>query len=439
MRVLLLGNFGGDGELDIAMRAKAAGHDVKFYYTRTDRTKDFGRGLVTVINDWRPWMRWADLVILSDNTKNLREIDAWRRRENIPVVGATSDAAAWELNRTLGQKVLKDAGIDVAPYKEFSDYDAAIAYVKRENRRMVSKPIGDEPDKALSYCAKSPEDMVYMLQRWKKAQKLKGKFILQDFIPGIEMAVGGWFGPGGFNEGWHENFEFKKMMAGDIGCNTGEMGSAFGVFKRSKLADKVLKPLEDDLYRLGYCGYIDINCIIDENGTPWPLEHTCRPGWPSFNIQQALLKGDPIEWLADLVAGKDARNWKLGEVAIGVVMAIGDFPHSHITRKEVVNVPVYFAERDRDNIHFCEVQIGIAPTERGGKIVDAPAIVTAGDYVLVCTGSAKTVREAADAAYRVVDRINIPGSVMYRNDIGRRLARQIPKLAEMGYATGWAY
>ena len=156
-----------------------------------------GKGLVQVVDDWRPWMRWADLVIMGDNTKYLREIDAWRSRDGIKIIGATAESAQWELNRTYGQKIFEDHGIDVVPYKEFSDYDKAIEYVKKEDRRFVSKPCGDEPDKSLSYVSKSPEDMVFMLGRWKKRSTLKGKFILQDFIPGIEMAVGGFFGPGG--------------------------------------------------------------------------------------------------------------------------------------------------------------------------------------------------------------------------------------------------
>lgn len=439
MRVLLVSNFGGDGELDIAMRAQNNGHQVKWFYTPTERTKYFGKGLVDKVDDFRPWMRWADLVILADNTKYLREIDAWRLREGIKVIGATADAAAWELNRTEGQKIFKRNGIDTLPYREFSKYDEAIAYVKKEMRRFVSKPCGDEPDKSLSYVSSSPEDMVYMLERWKKAQKLKGNFILQDFVPGVEMAVGGWFGPGGFNQGWHENFEFKKLMAGDIGCNTGEMGSAFGVFRKSKLADKVLKPLEDDLYRLNYCGYVDCNCIVDDEGNPWPLEFTMRPGWPSFNIQQALMDGDPIEWLADLANGIDAKNFRMNEVAIGVVIAIGDFPHSHATRKDVTGIPIYGTDKVQDSIHYCEVMLGEAPQMIGEKISTAPMIVTSGDYVMVCTGTGKTVVNAIDAAYRVVDKVKLPSSPMYRTDIGRRLAKGLPKLQSHGIASGWTY
>lgn len=440
MKVLIIDAFGGDGALDIAMRSKAAGHATKWFYAKTDRTQNFGRGLVDIVDDWRPWMRWSDLVILADNTRYLREIDAWRARENIPVIGATTDAAAWELNRTLGQRVFEKAGIDVPPYKEFSNYDQAIAYVKSENRRMVSKPCGDEPDKSLSYCAKSPEDLVYMLERWKKAQKLKGKFILQDFIPGIEMAVGGWFGPGGFNEGWCENWEEKNLMAGGTGPATGEMGTILRYVKKSKLADKVLKPLEDELYRLNYTGYVDVNTIIGEDGTPWPLEFTMRFGWPTFNIQQALIDGDVIEWLADLCDGKDLRRLRLNKIACGACLAIPDFPYSRITRTEVERVPVYgITPSLMENIHPCQMMWGDAPQMQNGKIQRAPMHLTSGDYVLVTTGIGDSVRQARDAAYRVMKRLKVPSSPFWRPDIGVRLKKQIPELQAMGYATGMTF
>src|SRR6185437_14744840 len=103
-------------------------------------------------------------------------------------------------------------------------------------------------------------------------------------------------------------FEFKKLMDGDMGVATGEQGPVLRYVGRSKLARLVLEPLTALLAAKEYVGYIDVNCIIDEDGHPWPLEFTMRPGWPTFNIQQELHEGDPVEWLMDLARGKDARN-----------------------------------------------------------------------------------------------------------------------------------
>lgn len=424
--------------LDLAYRAKEFGHEVRMVVRDTPKTEHIGKGLVEVVRDMSPFLHWADLIFNADNTRWLRELDA-HRQYGTPIVGASQETAQWELDRTCGVEVLKAHGIKTPPYVEFTDYDQAIAYVKKRNVRLVSKPSGDA-DKALSYVAKTPADLVYMLERWKRVGKLKSPFILQDFVGGVEMAVGGWFGPHGFNDGWCENFEFKKLMDGDMGVATGEQGTVVRYVRRSKLARMVLEPLTDMLAAQEYVGYIDVNCILDEKGTPWPLEFTMRPGWPTFNIQQELHEGDPVEWLALLAAGKDARNISMNTVAIGVVLSIPDYPYSHLTRKEVIGSPIYgLTPSLQQHVHFCEVMQGKAPVDRGGQIVEETIPVTAGDYVLVMTATADTVYDAKQRAYRRLKRLMLPNSPMYRTDIGDRLSKQLPKIQEHGFATGMEF
>ncbi len=423
--------------LDWSMRCIADGHKVK-WVTSGDKLAQVGRGIVEIVDSPWNWLKWPDLVFYADNTKWTQLVSLFRAA-GVIVIGADEPAAAWELDRGVGQGVLRKAGVTIAPYKDFTDYDTAIAYVKREMKRFVSKPSGDA-DKALSYCAKSPADMVYMLERWKKTSKLKTPFILQEFIPGIEMAVGAWIGRNGFRGPWCENWEFKKLMDGDMGVATGEQGTVVRYTTKSKLADKVLKPVEEACVALGYCGYVDVNCIIDDKGTPWPLEFTMRPGWPTFNIQQALHSGDHAEWLVSLYEGHRLTNWNTVDVAIGVVMSIPDYPYSKITRKEVTGIPLYGMKPSMQAfIHPCEMQAGEAPHEENGKVVSKPCLVTAGDYVLVCSATNVTVRAAKQLCYSRLKKLSMPNSPMYRTDIGDRLAKQLPQLQTMGYATGLLY
>ena len=428
MRILVIDEVAT--ALDWIMRCQDDGHKVKWFIPR-DRKEwhDIGKGICPHIENYNDWARWADLIFFTGNTKYTESIDKWRRA-GIPVIGTNKKSAEWECNRATGQKILKAAGVATAEYKVFSQVDEAVSYVKKEMKRFVSKP--DDGDKDMSYCSKSPEDMVFMLERWKRLNKLHGKFILQEFIPGIEMAVGGWFGPGGFNRGWCENWEFKKFMNDDIGQATGEQGTVLRYVKSSLLAKKVLQPVEDHLASLGYIGYIDVNCIIDDEGTPWPLEFTMRPGWPTFNIQEALHKGDHAEWLVDLVEGTDARNSALDETVVGVQMTIPDYPYSQWTKKEVSGIPVYgITPENRKFLSYQDIQQGEAPHEVDGKIVLKPCLVTAGDYVLVATGRAKTVEEAKTKVYRTIKELGVPASPMYRTDIGSRLKKQLPKLQAM--------
>ena len=439
MRLLIVDTQGV--ALEFAIRCKAAGHDVRLFIPQTEKTKHIGRGLVTIVDDLDRWLFWPDIIFATDNTKYLLQIER-ARVYGIKCIAPTVETAEWELERQYGMEIFKRAGIAVPPYVEFTDYNQAITYVKSRMDRFVSKPSNDD-DKSLSYVAKSPEDMIYMLERWKKAGKIKSSFMLQEFIPGIEMAVGGFFGPHGWNAGWCENFEFKKLCVGNLGVATGEQGTVLRFVESSKLAKKVLLPLTKFLLKAKYVGYVDVNCIIEEDGTPNPLEFTMRPGWPTFQIQQALLHddvSDPLQWLYDLATGKDARPFATERLAIGAILSVPDYPYSHITRKEVVGIPIYGLTPElRKAIHFCEVMMGEAPIARGETIATEKMPVTAGDYVLLATAAHETVREAMARVYRRLNRLLVPNSPMWRTDIGKRLATELPKLQAMGFATGMQY
>lgn len=429
MRVLCVEPH-GDGLLDIAIRAQALGHAVRYFCRDYEQHRaPIGRGLVERVADFRDSMRWSDLVILGANDYCMTEFDRWRL-SGIPIIGGSSQSALWEKDRAHGMDVFKRAGIPILPYREFTDYDAAIAYVKREDKPFASKPSGKCDDKALSYVAKEPRDLLYMLDRWRRAGKRQGlEFILQEKASGVEFAVGAWFGPGGFAPGVELNWEHKKLMAGNLGVNCGEMGTVMAYVASDKIADKVLKPLEPQLDRLGYCGNCDINCIVDDEGTPWPLEFTMRCGWPAFNIETVLFDVDFVEFLAGLAVGDVPRRpHRLNEVAVGVVLAHGDFPHSHITRREIVGVPIWDCDPEDDELHYAQAMVD-----------GAGDMATAGDYVLIATGVGGTVQEARRRAYRAIERPKMPTEPFWRPDIGLRLRRDLDRLQAHGYALDVEY
>ncbi len=428
--------------LDFAIRAKQAGHEVKLAIRQDKRTENIGRGFCEVVRDHRAWLRWAELIVCTDNSLYLRDLDSHRKEGGL-IIAPSQEAAQWELNRKLGQDVFRKAGIDIATSKEFHSYDDAIAFVKKTMGRFVSKPCDDaNADKALSYCSSGPDDMLYMLDRWKRSDKLKGSFILQEFIPGIEMSCAGWFGPHGFNDQIEESFEFKKLMNGECGPATGEQGTVMRFVRNSKLANKVLFPLTKQLQKLNYTCECAVNCIIDDKGKPWPLEFTMRLGWPAFQLQCALLKGDPVKWLYDLATGKDAQPFFLGRVAIGVVLSVPDYPYSRLTGKEVVGIPVFGVTPGlMTHIHPCEMMVTDCYNQVGETLVKLPTLATAGDYVMVMTATGMTVQDSRQKVYRRLERLRkqMPGSPMYRTDIGLRLSKQIPELNRMGYARGLTF
>lgn len=428
--------------LDLALRAQHAGHTVRVYIrmNKDGSRSEVGDGLIQRVAHWEDHMNWADLIFTTDNTFYVHALERYRDK-GYPIFGPSVDTTEWEQDRIIGAEMMNKAGIETIPMTRFSNYDEAIAYVIKNPKRWVSKPVGDG-DKAMSYVSKSAADLVYMLQYWKKKKAYKGDFVLQEFHGGIEMAVGGWFGDSGFSQHLCENWEFKKLMNDDLGVATGEQGTILRYTSKSLLADRVLKPVEDMLHGLGYTGYVDVNCIIDKHGDAWPLEYTMRPGWPLFQIQQALHKGDPIEWMLDLIEGKDTLKVS-DDIACGVVISIPDYPYSRLTKKECSGYPLFgLTEKDMvSNIHASEVQWGKAPAMEGDKVkLNVPMYVTAGDYVCTVTGTNSTVSGAQEDCYGTIKKkIDIPNSIAYRTDIGCRLEEQLPILKSLGYCKDVKY
>lgn len=448
MKILCLDT--ASNALDFLMRCQQYGHEVMWWdKTRKDGSdRRAGEGLVPKLRDYealrKKWIGWADLIYVLDNVCYLDLLEPYRQM-GYPIFGCNVEAAELELDRGAGQKAMKAAGIPIIEGKDFHDYDAAIAYVRKNaDQVFVSKPSG-EADKALSYVANSAADLIYMLNRWKTVPKYvesakKDGFIIQEKKLGAEMAVGGWFGPGGWSQWWSENFEYKKLMDGDLGVNTGEQGTLCRLVSQSRLADLALKPMTKTLERLGYVGHIDNNVIIDAKGNIWPMEFTMRDGWPLKHNHVALQQGDPAQWMLDLLNGKDTMQATDGLVSISVVVTIPDYPYSKITNKEVCGIPIYGAS-DMEHIHLSEVMIdNEIPVQVGDRVVEMPCYVTAGDYVMVVTGTGETITGARRSAYTAIDKIRIPNSPSWRLDIGRsKLVENLPKIQRYGFARNLSF
>ena len=72
MRLLIVDPQGNG--LDFALRAQRSGHDVRLAIRQTEKTKYIGRGLVSIV-EYKDWIRWADLVVCTDNTRYTYDLD----------------------------------------------------------------------------------------------------------------------------------------------------------------------------------------------------------------------------------------------------------------------------------------------------------------------------------------------------------------------------
>jgi len=165
-----------------------------------------------------------------------------------------------------------------------------------------------------------------------------------------------------------------------------------------------------------------------------------RFGYPAINIEMELFAIDPIEFWHGLAIGEIPRHvHKFDEVALGICYVLPPFPNPHAVTSETIGVPLYLDGDFDEHIHPCEMAAGSAPHMVDGKVTDRPCLVSAGTYCLVVSGCAYSIGSARAVVRRSLDRISMPRSPFYREDIGRRLAKQLPALQRHGYAAGMAY
>lgn len=427
--------------LAFAVKCVKAGHSVRWFIkpdkSNNPRTGDGFKG-IQKIDNWLTSAKWADLIWCANNSDYIPKMDALRK-SGVKFFGPSQKSADLEINRADGMKFFEKHGIEVPSYKQFSSLAEAEAHVRKTEQRFVFKTLGDNEDKSLSYVAKTPADLIARLQRWQKLKmNPKGPVMLQEFIDGSEFAVSVWMGSEGFIGTPNENFEHKKLLSGNLGPNCGETGTVMKYVNGSALAESVLFPLEDSLVKMGHLGDIDVNCIIDKKGKAWPLEFTCRPGWPAFDIMLAQHKGDPVEWMLDACNGKDTLEVS-PQVACGIVLAIPDFPFSQTEMQEREGLPIYgVTEKNRQYIYPEGVKIEKMPIMEGNKVVDKDMWVTTDNCIGVVTALGKTVKQACERVYKTAKELSA-SDLMYRDDIGEKLEEEIKMLHGHGYAKGFTY
>lgn len=413
---------------DTAWQVAKEGHQVKYYIEHVVE-KEVADGFVAKVDDWKAEVEWADVIIF-DDVLGQGEKAKRLRAQGKTVIGGTPYTDRLEDDRAFGQEELKKAGVPIIPYKDFTAFEDAIAYVRENPNRYVIKPSGVAANtKGFLYIGEEDDgrDVIAVLEDYQKAWSKKiPLFQLQKRISGVEVAVGGFFDGKKFIYPICVNFEHKKLFPGNLGPSTGEMGTTLFYSGPNKLFNQTLKKIEPKLAEEGYVGYIDINCIVNNYGI-YPLEWTSRFGYPIVFIQQESMSTPIGEFLYELAHGTLDRFKVKNGFHMGVRLVGPPFPFKD---KETFEV------KSKDNvIHFDKSAKN--PTEgvhiEDVKLVNGEWVVTGtSGVILVVCGSGSTMRQAQTQAYGRIKHINIP-HMYYRIDIGDRWYEDSDRLHTWGY------
>lgn len=402
-------------------RLSVAGHEVKVFIAETTCHSTMA-GIVERVDDWEaelPWIKAAgdEGIILFENVSDGRgkKQDALRA-QNYQVIGGSELGDRLENDRAYAQDVLRSVGMQTAPVFEFDDVEAAASFVAAHPKRYVLKFNGEEFASADNYVGRFPDgrDVIAMI-RAKFAQLGRGhiSFVLMEWLDGIEMGVGAYFNGASFLTPACLDWEHKRFFPGDMGELTGEMGTVATYEGTSDFFNRTLALVAPLLKLYGYCGYINLNTIVNADGI-WPLEFTCRFGYPGYSILEPLQKTPWPEMFKMMLSKSHGSFETLPGFSLGVVMTTRPFPYSRTLVPEPIGLPIMFdgglSEKDSRNFHYGEM-----------ALVDGQ-YVTAGchGWTAVVTGTGPTILLARQEAYQLAERVVVPNS-RYRNDIGMKL------------------
>jgi phosphoribosylamine--glycine ligase len=422
MRFLGIGDYCDLSSL--YLRLLDEGHEVKVYISNPLCGGTLA-GLVTHASEWRDEIAWVreagdqGIVIFENAAERRGELQDELRRDGLHVIGGSAYGDRLENDRGFAQETLAGLGFSICPVQEFAILESAISFLDNNPGRYVLKFNG--PRESFVGRLEDGGDVRAFLSGLLDDAP---SFILMNHVEGVEMGVGAYFNGERFLRPSCLDWEHKRFFPGDLGELTGEMGTIVTYARTARFHDLTLGRMAPLLKEGGYCGYINLNTIVNERGI-WPLEFTCRFGYPGYAILETLQETPWGELFHAMVTRRGETIRTRPGFAAGIVMTTPPFPYARNVVQEPVGMPIILnrvSDEEHRNLHYGEVGL------KDGQLVTSGAY----GWTMVVTGTGRTVQDARDRANCLADRVIIPNA-RYRRDIGDRLAsKELERVINLG-------
>ncbi|WP_444943443.1 phosphoribosylamine--glycine ligase [Microbulbifer sp. ZKSA006] len=333
----------------------------------------------------------------------------------LAIFGPSKGASQLEGSKAFTKDFLERHKIPTAAYRNFTEVEPAVAYIRERGAPIVVKADGLAAGKGVIVA--ETEEQAELAVRDMLSGNAFGeagcRVVIEEFLQGEEasfivMVDGENILPMATSQ------DHKRVGDGDTGPNTGGMGAyspapvvTDTIYQR--IMQEVIEPTVKGLASEGtpYTGFLYAGLMIDSDGTPKVIEYNCRFGDPETQPIMIRLKSD----LVDLCMA--ALDKKLDTVtaewdprpALGVVLAAHGYPGSYRKGDAISGLE----KADSDN----------AKVFHAGTALDGERVVTNGGRVLCATALGNTVAEAQESAYESARAIYWDG-VFFRKDIGYR-------------------
>lgn len=346
----------------------------------------------------------ADLVVVGPEAPLVAGVADAVAERGIACFGPSREAARLEGSKAFAKEVMAAAGVPTAASRVCTtpeEVEGALdefgpPYVVKDDGLAAGKGVvvTDDRDEALAHARGCD------------------RVVVEEFLDGPEVSLFA-ITDGTVVHPLQPAQDFKRILDGDRGPNTGGMGAYTPLpWAADDLVEEVLRdvlqPTVDEMARRGtpFRGLLYAGLALTSRGLR-VVEFNARFGDPETQVLLPLLDS-PLSPLllgaarGDL-SGVPAPEWKPG-AAVTVVMASAGYPESSSSGDVIVGTETLRYDLDVDVVH--------AGTARNA----AGELVTAGGRVLAVTAVGADLADARAKAYEGVATISFPGA-QWRRDI----------------------
>ena len=329
------------------------------------------------------------------------------REEGLRIFGPTKAATEIESSKDFAKRLMKKYDVPTADYATFSDFEEAMAYVRRGTLPTVLKYDGLAAGKGVVIAETMEEAEATLRDMLLDTKFGEGRVVIEEFLTGEEFSLM-CFVAGNKICPMPVAQDHKRAYDNDEGPNTGGMGAYTSLpfitaEDHTYAMQNIMQRVADAMVAEGtpFTGVLYGGLMKTPQGIK-VIEFNARFGDPETEVVLPRLKSDAVELFSAVAEGEQpVAEWS-EEATLGIVLASKGYPGSY-DKGAVI--------RGTENVESKIYHMGTA--RKDGELV------TAGGRVMIVVASAKTLAEAQRKAQQDVERIECD-NLFHRTDIGNK-------------------
>lgn len=358
-----------------------------------------------------------DLVVVGPDDPLAAGIVDPFEEAGIPIFGPRKNAAEIEGSKIFMKGLLKKYAIPTAAYETFTDYEAALSYLRAQPLPIVVKADGLAAGKGVTVARtlEEAEEALRGMMLDKVFGESGSQVVIEEFLEGQEMSILA-FVDGETVRPMVPAQDHKPVFDNDEGPNTGGMGTYTPLPHIDPVLvqdaiEHIIVPTAKAMVSEGrpFRGVLFAGLMITANGVK-TIEFNARMGDPETQVVLPRLKTDLVDIILAAVNGRLDQleiEWS-DEAAVCVILASEGYPASYPKGRVISGLK--------------EAEAAGALVFHAGTSFEDGEFVTSGGRVLGVVGRGRDIAEARARAYEAAGMISFEG-MHYRSDIAAKALR----------------